>query len=92
MSDPFVNVHNAPDHSAVSSRQGPTQSDGCMKASDALPDSRADVPIFGQSLLTIPDRTRTVTYRDRTAHFRLAQYSLNSLCSRELAKYKIQYL
>ena len=80
------------DHSAVSFRQGPTQSDGHTKASDALPDSRADVPIFGRSLLTVPDRTCTVTYRDRTAHLGLALCSLNSLRSRELAKYKIQYL
>ena len=91
MSDPFVNVRNVPDHSAVSSRQGPTQSDGHTKVSDALPDSRADVPIFGQSPLTVPNWTRTVTYRDRMAHFGLAQYSPNSLRSRELAKYKIQY-
>ena len=85
-------MRNVPDHSAVSSRQGPTQSDGRTKASNALPDSRANVPIFGQSLLTVPNRTRAVTYRDRTAHFGLAQYSPNSLRSRELAKYKIQYL
>ena len=82
-------MHNIPDHSAVSSRQGPTQSDGRTKASDALPDSRADVPIFGRSLLTVPDRTRAVTYRDHMAHLGLALCSLNSLRSRELAKYKI---
>ena len=92
MFDPFVNVHNAPDHSAVSSRQGPTQSDGRTKVSDALPDSRANVPIFGWSPLTIPDWTRAVTYRDCMAHLRLALCSPNSLHSRELAKYKIQYL
>ena len=85
-------MHNVPDHSAVSSRQGPTQSDGRTKASDALPDSRANVPIFRQSLLTVPDRTRTVTYRDRMAHLRLALCSPNSLRSHKLAKYKIQYL
>ena len=40
------------------------------------------------------DRTahRAVTYRDRTAHLGLALCSPNSLCSRKLAKYKIQYL
>ena len=92
MFDPFVNVRNVPDHLAVSSRQGPTQSDGRMKASDALPNSRADIPIFRQSLLTVPDRTRAVTYRDRMAHLGLALCSPNSLRSRELAKYKIQYL
>ena len=80
---------DVPDHSAVSSRQGPTQSDGCTKASDALPNSRADVPIFGRSLLTVPDRTRAVTYRDHMAHLGLALCSPNSLRSRELAKYKI---
>ena len=85
-------MRNVPDHSTVSSRQGPTQSDGRTKASDALPDSRADVPIFGRSLLTVPDWTRAVTYWDRTAHLGLALCSLNSLRSRELAKYKIQYL
>ena len=47
MFDPFVNVRNIPDHSAVSSRQDPTQSDGRTKASNALPDSWANVPIFG---------------------------------------------
>ena len=52
-----------------------------MKASDALPDSRADVPIFGRSLLTVPDRTRAVTYRDRTAHLGLALCSPSSLRS-----------
>ena len=82
-------MRNVRNHSAVSSRQGPTQSDGRMKASNAFPDSRADVPIFGQSLLTVPDQTRTVTHRDRTAHLGLALCSPNSLCSRELAKYKI---
>ena len=92
MFDPLVDVRNVPDHSAVSSRQGPTQSDGRTKASNALPDSRADVPIFGQSSLTVSDRTRTVTYRDRMAHLGLALCSLNSLRSRKLAKYKIQYL
>ena len=85
-------MRNIPDHSAVSSRQGPTQSNGRMKASDGLPDSRADVPIFGWLLLTVPDRTRAVTFRDRTAHLGLALCSLSSLRSRELAKYKIQYL
>ena len=89
MFDPFVNVRNVPDHLAVSSRQGPTQSDGRTKASDALPDSRADVPIFGRLLLTVPDQTRAVTYQDRTAHLGLALCSPNSLRSRELAKYKI---
>ena len=79
MSDPFINVRNVPDHSAVSSRQGPTQSDGRTKASDALPDSQADIPIFGQSLLTTPDRTRAVTYQDRMAHLGLALCSPNSL-------------
>ena len=81
-------MRNIPDHSAVSSRQGLTQSDGRTKASDALPDSQADVPIFGQSLLTVPDRTRAVTYRDRMAHdhLGLALCSPNSLRSRELAK------
>ena len=63
-----------------------------MKASDALPNSRADVPIFGRSPLTVPDWTRAVTYQDRMAHLGLALCSLNSLRSRELAKYKIQYL
>ena len=63
-----------------------------MKASDALPDSRDDVPIFRRSLLTIPDQTCAVTHRDRTAHLRLTLCSLNSLRSHELAKYKIQYL
>ena len=63
-----------------------------MKASDALPDSRADILIFGRSLLTVPDRTRTVTFQDRTVHLGLALCSPNSLRSRELAKYKIQYL
>ena len=91
-SDPFVNVRNILDHSAASSRQGPTQSDGCTKASDAFPDSRADVPIFGWSLLTVPNRTHAVTYQDRTASLGLALSSPDSLCSRELAKYKIQYL
>ena len=62
-----------------------------MKASDALPDSRADVPIFRWSLLTVPDRTRTVTHWDCTAHLGLTLCSPNSLRSRELAKYKIQY-
>ena len=57
-----------------------------------LPDSRADVPIFGWSPLTVPDRTHAVTYRDRMAHLGLALCSPNSLRSRELAKYKIQYL
>ena len=89
MFDPFVNVRNVPDHSSVSSRQGLTQSDGRTKASDALPDSRADIPIFGRSPLTVPDWTRAVTYRDRTAHLRLTLCSPNSLRSRELAKYKI---
>ena len=51
-----------------------------MKASDALPDSRADVPIFGQSLLTAPDRTSAVTYWDHMAHLGLALCSPNSLC------------
>ena len=63
-----------------------------MKASDALPDSRADVHIFGQSPLTVPDRTRAVTHRDRMAHLGLVLCSPNSLRSCELAKYKIQYL
>ena len=63
-----------------------------MKASDALPDSQADIPIFGRSSLTVPDRTRAVTYRDRMAHLRLALCGPNSLRSHELAKYKIQYL
>ena len=72
-------MHNVPNHSAVSSRQGPTQSDGRTKASNALPNSRADVPIFGRSLLTVPDWTRAVTYRDRTAHLGLALCSPNSL-------------
>ena len=85
-------MRNVPDHSAVSSRQGPTQSDGRTKASDALPDSQADVPIFGRSPLTVPDQTRTVTYQDRMAHLRLTLCSPNSLRSCELAKYKIQYL
>ena len=85
-------MRNVPDHSAVSSRQGPTQSDGRTKVSDALPDSRADIPVFGQSLLTIPVQTRAVTYRDRTAPLGLALCSPNSLRFRELAKYKIQYL
>ena len=62
------------------------------KASDALPDSQADVPIFGQSLLTVPNWTHAVTYRDRTAPLGLALCSPDSLRSRELAKYKIQYL
>ena len=95
MSDSFVNVRNVRnvlDHSAVSSRQGPTQSDGRTKVSDALPDSRADVPIFGQLLLTIPDQTHAVTYRDRMAPLGLALCSPDSLRSHELAKYKIQYL
>ena len=78
--------------SVVPSRQGPTQSNGRTKASDALPNSRANVPIFGQSLLAVPDRTCTVTYWDHMALLRLALCSPNSLCSRELAKYKIQYL
>ena len=82
----------SPDHSAVSSRQGLTQSDGHTKASDALPDSRADIPFFGQSLLTVPDQTRAVTHRDRMAHLGLALRSPNSLRSRKLAKYEIQYL
>ena len=63
-----------------------------MKVSNALPDSRADVLIFGRSLLTVPDQTRAVIYRDRMAHLRLALCSPNSLRSRKLAKYKIQYL
>ena len=63
-----------------------------MKASDALPDSQANIPIFRQSLLTIPDRTRAVTYRDHTAPLGLALCSPDSLRSRKLAKYKIQYL
>ena len=83
---------NVPDHSAVSSRQGPTQSNGRTKASDALPDSRANVPIFGRSLLAVPDRTRAVTYWDHTAPLGLALCGPDSLRSRELAKYKIQYL
>ena len=62
MFDPFINVCNVPDHSAVSSRQGLTQSNGRTKASNASPDSRADVPIFRWSLLTIPEWTRAVTY------------------------------
>ena len=49
-------------------------------------------PSSGGHFLTVPDRTRTVTYQDRTAHFGLTQYSLNSLCPHELAKYKIRYL
>ena len=77
MSDPFVNVRNVPDHSAVPSRQDLTQSDGCTKVSNALPDSRAVIPIFGQSLLTIPDRTRAVTYQDRSAHLRLTLHGPN---------------
>ena len=85
-------MRNVPDHPAVSSRQGPTQSDGRMKASNALLNSRADVPIFGQSLLTVPDRIRAVTYRDRMAPLGLTLSSLDSLHSRKLAKYKIQYL
>ena len=89
MFDPLVNMRNVPDHSAVSSRQGLTQSDGHTKVSDALPDSQADVPIFGQSLLTVSDWTCAVTYRDRTAPLGLALCSPNSLRSRELAKYKI---
>ena len=43
-------------------------------------------------ILTIPDQTRAVTYRDRTAPLGLTLRSLNSLRSCELAKYKIQYL
>ena len=78
--DPFVNVCNVPDHSAVSSRQGSTQSDGRIKMSNALPDSQANVPIFGWSLLITPDRTHTVTYRDRMAHLRLTLCNPNSLC------------
>ena len=78
--DPFVNMCNIPDHSAVSSRQGPTQSDGHMKVSNALPDSQANVPIFRRSLLTVPDWTCAVTYRDHMAHLGLALHSLNSLC------------
>ena len=85
-------MRNVSNHSAVSSRQGPTQSDGRTKASDALPDSRADVHIFGRPPLTVPNRTRAVTYQDRMAHLGLALCSPNSLHSRELAKYKIQYL
>ena len=80
MFDPFVNVRNVPDHSAVSSRQGPTQSDGRTKASDALPNSQADVLIFRRSSLTVPNRTRAVTYRDRTAPLGLTLHSPNSLC------------
>ena len=49
--DPFINVRNVPDHSAVSSRQDPTQSDGRTKASNALPDFRADVLIFVEERL-----------------------------------------
>ena len=63
-----------------------------MKASDALLNSQADVLIFGRSLQTVPDQTRTVTYQDRTAPLGLALCSPDSLRSRELAKYKIQYL
>ena len=77
--DPFINVRNVPDHSAVSSRQGLTQSDRRMKASDALPDSRANILTFRRSPLTIPNQTRAVTYRDCMAHLGLALHSLNSL-------------
>ena len=86
MFDPFVNVRNIPDHSAVSSRQGLTQSDGHTKVSDALPNSRADVPIFRQSLLTVPDWAHTVIYQDRSAHLGLTTL----YC--ELVKYRTQYL
>ena len=86
MFDPFVNVRNIPDHSAVSSRQGLTQSDGHTKVSNALPNSQADVPIFGQSLLTVPDWAHAVTYQDRLAHLGLTTL----YC--ELAKYRTQYL
>ena len=72
-------MHNVPDHSAVSFRQGPTQSNGRMKVSYALPDSQADVLIFGQSSLTVPDWTRAVTYQDRTAHLKLTLCSPDSL-------------
>ena len=85
-------MRNILDHSAASSGQGPTQSDGCTKASDALPDSRANIPILGHSPLAVPNQTRAVTYRDRTAPLGLALSSPDSLHSRELAKYKIQYL
>ena len=36
-------------------------------------------PIFGWSLLTFPNQTHTVTYRDCTAHLRLTLHCPNSL-------------
>ena len=85
-------MRNVPDHSAISSRQGLTQSDGRTKASDALPDSQANVPIFGRSLLAVPNQTHVVTYQDRTAPLGLALRSLNSLRFRKLARYRTLYL